>query len=186
MRPFITKYAFVAVSAALLGAGPCLAAEPNEVAHYKCAYAIQEETSAFVANDWPAVERIAARTYSACKSVSTPAEAADHLGSIAEARFRRGNFKGALAMAAECISLYYGDPGCHFVRARSFLALGRQGEASASLALTIKLAEHALYVARQDLERAKEPSQQAALNGLIAFRQAILDESHKLQAAETN
>jgi hypothetical protein len=162
--------------------GTCLADDAREALFDKCTYATEELTAALVAKDWEVVERLALRRLPICRPVHSPAEQSENFEEVAWARFHRDNFTGSLAAARDCITLFYGNPGCHLVKAYALHEMSRDVEARGALQVAERLVEHALQNAHEKLERANSQPEQSLHRSKVREFQSILNSAHELRS----
>jgi len=120
----------------------------------QCISLTNEQSAALVAQDWENLERLAKDYLSKCRGFISSQELSDRAVNITIAYYELGRFKQAIVSADACIKIYYGNSGCHILKAKSLFALGNRTAAIKTLDISDRIAHHALEGAKHDLERA--------------------------------
>ena len=117
----------------------------------QCIDLVNQQTAAFVAEDWEQLNRIAMKFINSCKEVYTARDLASGYSSQATALNRLGRPREALIAADSCIGIYYPDPTCHLERVYALIGLKRFSQVRGALGVTERLAKHNLETAENNL-----------------------------------
>jgi len=119
----------------------------------------EEQTAALVAEDWNQLDKIARYYIQSCGGGDCDAKSiASAFNNISIANFEMLRFSEALESANSCIEAFYVTPGCHFLKTKALLEMGRISEAQTSFRITEKLVKHCLSKNESELKAAPDSS----------------------------
>ena len=125
-----------------------------------CVAQIDERSAALVAHDWTQLDRLAKQYIQSCRGAFDANDLSSAFEHIAWANFEMSLFLDALNAANACIETYYANPGCHYQKVQTLIALDQLITARDSLRIAEKVIEHSLSKNESDLKNAQSLSEQ--------------------------
>lgn len=127
--------------------------ELSDEAKRDCVEAINERTTAFVAEDWEVVERLAKSYLKSCNGAFGDLDLSEAQDKLAIAIIELHRPSEGLKAAESCIERYYGNSSCHVEKVVALNLLGRANEARKNLAIAFKVINHNIDSTQRALAR---------------------------------
>lgn len=122
-----------------------------------CTNQMNERTAAFVARDWPQLERLAKRYLQDCKGVFDSENYSNAYLDIAIANIQLNNSAAALAASETCIDIFYANSGCHTQKVLALIKVKRFAEARTEFEIAERLVGYLIERNERDLREASQP-----------------------------
>jgi len=146
-----------------------------------CIEQINEQTAAFVAQDWQQLERLAQKYLSECRTVMENADLSSAYEHIATVKLETQKPSEALTAADSCLKTYYSNSGCHILRVEAFIMLKQESRAREALNIADRLTRHNLDGAERDRSQARSKLEEELFDAKIKNYQAQLNTIRELR-----
>jgi len=140
-----------------------------------CIEQINEQTAAFVAQDWQQLDRLAQKYLSECRTVMENADLSSAYEHIATVKLETQKPSEALTAADSCLKTYYSNSGCHILRVEAFIMLKQESRAREALNIADRLARHNLDRAEKDRSQTPDKLEEKLFEAKIKEYQAQLN-----------
>ncbi|MCX5826584.1 MAG: hypothetical protein NTV58_01090 [Deltaproteobacteria bacterium] len=117
-----------------------------------CSERMNQRTAIFAARDWKALLIKSKEDIAYCDTINKPSDIANIYDQVAIAYYEMGKYLESNNACVAGISISYKEPGLHFTKARSLLAIGLMDDAIISFKVADKLAKHGIDIANKDIE----------------------------------